>query len=150
MITRLFTRKLRMELEEVKHKHNLELREMQAQMEIEKRHWQEDRSRELAQLKKEHELKITEATTLLRLESQQKTKQAELDYQSKLNDAVKRLNDANYDAMTRAMTKLHEEGDKNTRFTQDLALKMIGSMPANKSETKVLTGSIELGGHSKK
>lgn len=144
MITKLFTSKLRMELAELKHKHGLELKEKTADFMLAKREWVLEKEQLLKTLKEEHRLKLTEMVTLTKLEGQQLSKRAELDAESKLNSEIKKLTTDHYESLKNAMTKLHEEGNVTTRFTQDLALKMLEGMPSNKSETKVLTGSIDV------
>jgi vacuolar-type H+-ATPase subunit E/Vma4 len=146
MFSKLFTSKLRMELAEIKHKHTLEIKELTAQIELEKRHWTEDRERLIKKLKDEHDLKLKEAVTMVKLDGQQQAKQAQLDADRKLNLEVQKLTEQHYESLKAAMTKLHEEGNVTTKFTQELALKMMQGMPANKSETKVLTGSIDVSG----
>jgi hypothetical protein len=106
------------------------------------------------ELKKSHELQIKEVVTLLKLESEQKIKQIELDHARMANALrAEKDNDVNkikeellkdqYDKLSAAMTKLHEEGNVTTRFTQDLAMKMLASAPHQKHTTKVLTGKIK-------
>lgn len=111
------------------------------------------------ELTKKHELSLLEATSLLKLDYQQQIKQKELDYERKINELKasqlakeivfqQKIQDENYVRLKDAMTKLHEEGNVTTKFTQDLALKMLGQMPVAKSEHKYLSGdlSIDLSG----
>lgn len=146
MFKGLFAHSLRMELEEIRHKHKLEIQELRAQLDRERHNWEEDKQRLINDLQRDHDLKIKEAVTLTKLQSEQKIKQAELDYDRKLNEATKSLNEDYYQSLKSAMTKLHEEGNITTKFTQELALKMFDKSPA----TKVLTGSIDVnnGGNS--
>lgn len=144
MLGRLFTRKLRMELEEVRHKHKLEVDEIKANIEREKRHWAEDKTREVTNLKKEHDLKLKEAVTLAKLDSEQRIAQAKTDGDKKLNDTVEKLTKEHYDRLSTAMTKLHEEGNITTKFTQDLALKMFEKNPPKTKRIEKLTGSLDV------
>ncbi len=148
----LTTSALRMELEEIKHKHKLVMAEMSDGIVRDKKHWEEDKARAIKTLQQDYEaklseqaLKLKEAVTLAKLDSEQRIKQAQLDADRKMNAEVAKLNSEHYEKLKESMTKLHEEGNANTKFTQDLALKMIGSMPSNKSETKVLTGTLDVG-----
>lgn len=142
--TRVFSSKLRMYLRELVHVHNLKIDEINAKFEREHKYWEEDKKRALSTMTQEHELKLKEAITLANLSSQQQAKQAELDFQRKLNQETEKLNKNYYDKLTEAMTKLHEDGNITTKFTQELALKMMESIPSHKSETKVLTGKVEI------
>jgi len=143
MFKTLFTAKLRTELAEIKHQHQLEIQEMKAEIAREKKHWEEDKKRTEKQLKDEHEIKLKEVLTLTKLDSEQRIKKAELDAESKHNQRVEKLNKEYYDKLSESMTKLHEQGNVSTQFTRDLALKMIEGMPRNNAETKVkvLTGT---------
>jgi hypothetical protein len=158
--------RVKREIEELKALHRIELAEKEA---AHKRAMDEkeatltrqlrDKERELqrleGELRKDSEIKLREVTSLLKLESEQKMKQMELDHQRKV-DSIKReaseeltrekqeLLKTHYDKLTNAMTKLHEEGNVTTKFTHELALKMLDHAPAAKSETKVLTGSIDV------
>lgn len=148
---------LQLELNELKHKHRLDLEAQTAQFNREKAEWEKDKKRLEEDLKKDHEIKLREVLSLTKLESQQKIKQLEIDSErrinevkaaseNKMNDEIRRLNQEHYDKLSTAMAKLHEEGNATTKFQQELALKLIGSMPTAKSETKVLTGSLDVSG----
>lgn len=131
--------RVRKEIEELKSLHRIEMAEKEAEFE-----------RKQTNTDKLNEIKQREIVSLLRLESEQKTKQLELDHQRNLeavkqkaaveliNTKEKMLNE-NYEKLTAAMARLHEGGNVTTRFTQDLALKMMGSMPEHKLQTKVIT-----------
>lgn len=142
---KLFGHQLRLELEEIKHKHALEIKEMKADISREKKQWDEDRQRMVDKQNQEHEIKLKEVLTLTKLDSEQRIKKAELDFESKYNKKCEELNATHYDKLAAAMSKLHEEGNVTTKFTQDLALKMMESMPKHKTEntTKVLTGKVQ-------
>lgn len=142
MFAKFFTHKLRMELAELKHKHQLEINEIRANLATEERHWQEDRRRLTAQLKEEHEIKLKEIISLTKLDSDQRIKKAELDAEAKLNSTIAELNKVHYEKLQQSMTKLHEEGNVTTRYIQELSLKMFESAPKHKTETKVLTGTV--------
>lgn len=145
---------LRMELAEIQHKHNLEIQEKDAAFQRERKMWDEDKGRLESQLKKDHELKMKEVVTLTKLDSEQRVKQIELDSQRKIDElrnkniqelaeAKVRLTEEHYEKLNQALVKLHSEGDKNTKFTQELALKMFESAPKHTVRTEQLTGSID-------
>jgi predicted transport protein len=120
---------LRMELAELTHKHKLELEEKKASFDREKKNWVEDKERLVKKMTDEHEIKLKEAVSLANLESMQKIKQAQLDAERAFNEKVGTLNSEHYDKLSAAMTKLHEEGNVTTKFTQELALKMFNQAP---------------------
>lgn len=134
---KLLKLKWQKELEELKSIHRIQLAEKDAAL---------DRTKK--DLFQTHELDLKEAITLLKLESQQKTKQLELDFLRKIDELKAEQNKANtefrdllskeyYDKLSAAMSKLHEEGNLTTKFTQDLALKMFEHAPETK--VRVLT-----------
>jgi Skp family chaperone for outer membrane proteins len=131
--------KLRMELEELKHKSRLEIAEIRTEVDREKKQWAKDKNLELERMEKEHEIKLREVVSLTKLDSEQRIKKAELEFQEKFNQKCEELNKTHYDKLSQAMTKLHEEGNNTTKFTQDLALKMMEGMPTHKLQTKVIT-----------
>jgi len=69
MFQKLFTHKLRTELAEIEHQHQLEIQEMKAEIAREKKHSEEDKKRTEKQLKDEHEIKLKEVLTLTKLDS---------------------------------------------------------------------------------
>lgn len=144
IFSRMFWHNLRMQLEEIKHKHNLEIQEMKAAVAREKKLWEEDKNRLIHKLTEESDLKLKEVTILAKLDYEQRLKQVEINAERKTNERIADLNKQHYDKLSDSMTKLHEEGNRTTKFTEELALRMMGSMPANKSEMKVLTGKIEI------
>lgn len=139
----LFNR-FRMHLEEEMHKYKLRTLELEADITRQKNQWAEDSSREKKKLKDEHDLKLKEIITLTKLDSEQRIKQAELDAARRLNEHSANLNKEYFDKLSAAMTKLHEEGNVTTKFQRDIALEMLKGMPKNISETKVLTGTVDV------
>jgi hypothetical protein len=82
---------------------------------------------ELARIKKEYEEK------LIRVEADLKAKHLS-EKEVSLNQQVlekEKLIEGHYEKLSAAMTKLHEEGNANTRFTKELALQLIGSKQAS-------------------
>ena len=55
-----------------------------------------------------------------------------------MTDFVKQKESEHYERMTDALAKLHSEGDKNSKFVQDLALKMVEKNPTNKSSIEYI------------
>lgn len=143
MFNKFFSRRLRMELEELKHSHHLVLEKMGATMSLQKRQWEEERIFIEKNIRAEHDIKLKEAVTMTRLDAEQRIKKAELNAEGKLNDRTAALNKEYYDKLSEAMSKLHQEGNVTTKFTQDLALKMFENSPVNRTTTKVLTGKTE-------
>jgi vacuolar-type H+-ATPase subunit E/Vma4 len=141
----LMSSNLRKELAEIKHAHKLQINEIQADMEQQKRHWEEDKKRQKEQLEKEHDIKLTEVLSLTKLDGEQRAKRAELEYQEKLNNATETLYKDHYKRLNDALIKLHSEGDKNTKFTQEIALTMLKGMPVAKTKntTRVITSGKE-------
>ena len=145
MFAWLSTSKLRMQLAEMEHKHKLQMEEITAKFNREKSEWEKDRERFVSDLKKDSDLKLNEAVTMAKLDYEQRIKQAELTAQEKINNHTKKLNDENYEKLSTSMTKLHEEGNQSTKFLQEIASKMMGSMPKHKTQTKILTGTVKDG-----
>ncbi len=76
---------LRMELAELKHKHDLKIQEMNASFERERKAFHDEMNFVKRQLVQEHELKLKEAVVLTKLDSEQRIKQAELEAERKIN-----------------------------------------------------------------
>lgn len=139
MFFKVLKLRVRREIEELKSIHRIEMQEKEADL----RRLKQD-------LEKTHELKIRETVSLLKLDSEQKIKQLEINAQRDLQrveqQAAKALLESkeellkeSYDKLSEAMSKLHAEGNVTTKFTQDLALKMFESMPTQKVQTRVIT-----------
>lgn len=156
--------KMDMQLEEEAHKQKLKLQEEKAVFEREKKVWVVEKEELLARglrektefedrLKKEYDLKIQEAVTLNKLESQQQIKQAELDKSREVNairtqscedvsNVRTQLAEEYYTRLTSAFQEIQLKGDANSKFVQELALKMFDKVPTSKSKFKVdVTGS---------
>lgn len=121
----------------------------------------EDKKRMTKHLTEEFALKEREAIAVLKLDSEQKSKQLELDYQRKsqekdakhaleiqklktdhANDKMTyqtKMVEEHYKKLSEALTHLHSEGNANTKFVQELALKMLEKpVGANVHESRVL------------
>lgn len=152
-------KRFQMKLDEEKHAQKLAFDEKKAVFDREKAVWETEK-REITgrnererkefeeRLTKEHELKLTEAVTLAKLDSQQKVKQAELDRDRQLSElrtsqaeALSKVKsdtaEEYYKKMTSAFTEMQLNGDKSTKFVQELALKMFDHKPR--------VGSFDLG-----
>ena len=151
-----------MELERAKHTHQLELDSQKAVFEREKAIWEKDKADLIASherdmeefkesLKREHDLKLQEAVTLTKLESQQKIKQAELDKDREITKLEKEQSKALSELRAKTaeeqfgkFKEIFEEfqmnGDKNSKFIQDLSMKMIENLPTAATRTQVDVG----------
>lgn len=150
----IFTSKLRMELAELKQKHQLELEVKQAAFDRAMKNWTEDKERLESKLKQENEIKLTEAVTLTKLESQQRTAQLELDYNRKIEDLKTKnavalaeyktkLAEEYHEKLSVALNKLHTEGNVTTKFTQELALKMLEKAPPQTNRIELMKGKLK-------
>lgn len=149
----IFTSKLRMELEEIKHKHTLELERATEKFTREKQLWDEDKNLLIKKLKQEHDLKLQETVTLLKLSAEQSSKQQELNYLRQIEEIKSKaqteivgvktsLAEEYYNKLSDALNKLHTEGNNTTKFTQELALKMLDKAPPQTERIELLRGEI--------
>lgn len=148
-----------MQLEEEAHKHKLRIQEEQAVFSREKKVWEIEKQELLDRskreqrefedrLKKDYDIKIQETVTLTKLESQQLVKQAELDKNREVNELRTKsseeiskvrteLAEEYYNKLTTAFQEIQLKGDVNSRFVQDLALKMFDKVPTSESRFAV-------------
>lgn len=139
------------ELEDHKHAIKLQQKEERLAFEREREKWLEDKERmirlheedkeiTLKRLKEELELSHKETITLLKLDSQQQIKQAELDRDraiakiqaesdNKLNEERRKLQEDQYKKLSTELAKLHSEGNSTTKFIQEMSLKMLEQTP---------------------
>lgn len=142
-----------MKLEEEAHKQKLKLQEETAVFNREKLIWEKEKQelidragRERKEFeethKKQSELQLQEAVTLTKLESQQKIKQAEIDKSREVNEvrttAAEELSKVKselaedyYNKLTAAFQDIQMNGDKNSKFVQELALKVFDRVPSS-------------------
>jgi len=91
-------------------------------------------------LKRNLEITHNEAVTLVKLDSQQKIKQAELDKERSVNElkaenakAIAEIqakeSEKYHDKLNNALQEIMLNGDKNTKFVQEMALKLIDKAP---------------------
>lgn len=145
----IFFRRRRMDIELLEHEHKMEMEAASAKFVREKHNWHLDKDREVDHLKRESDLKLKESIVLARLENEQKLKQMELDnkrelekvkmeYMEQLTQKKSDLIEETYQTLSRSLTKLHEEGNHNSRFTQDLALKMLDSHKIRETHKEIV------------
>lgn len=148
--------KLKRELEEQRSLYDIEIKKRDSAIKL-----LEDESKSRLSLREKelvskHDIALNEATSYLKLDYQQQLKQKELDHKREMDDLRAKtaldqakwrqeLQDENYTRLKDAMTKLHEEGNITTKFTHDLALKMLDRVPVAKSEHKYITGDVSIG-----
>ena len=152
-------KRMRMEIEEEKHKHNLKLESEKAVFDREKTIWEKEKQELVDRAEREKnefektlradlEIEHKETVTLLKLESQQKIKQAELDKDRAVNDLKTKhaeelakvksdTAEEYYSSMTEAFQDLQMNGDKNSKFVQELALKVFDKLPTARTEVGV-------------
>lgn len=137
----------RMKIDEEIHQHKLELQTKTAVFDREKAIWEkekqeliekhaEDKEKFENDLKAKFELDKTETVTLIKLESQQKIKQAEIDKERAINRLEKekaeelseiksKYAEEYYEKLTKAFEEIQLNGDHNSKFIKDIALAMI-------------------------
>lgn len=142
-----------MKLEEEAHKQKLKLQEETAVFNREKLIWEKEKqelidraARERKEFEETHrkqsELQLQEAVTLTKLEAQQKIKQAEIDKSREVNEvrtkAAEELSKTKselaedyYNKLTAAFQDIQMNGDKNSKFVQELALKVFDRVPSS-------------------
>lgn len=151
--------RMEMDIEKEQHKHGLALDSERAVFDREKKIWEKEKQ-ELTDravrdkeefekyLTKDLEIKHNEAITLIKLESQQKIKQAELDRDRGINDLKtehaeelstmkSELAEDYYNKLTKAFQEIQLNGDKNSKFVQDMAMKIMDRVPASRTEIGV-------------
>lgn len=147
--------KWKQEFEQLKSLHDIEMKKAESQLRLLANEKAQEFQLMEAKLTQKHELALTEATQLMKLSYQQEMKQKDLDYQRQINELKaghlvdqatfrQKLQDDNYERLKDAMGKLHEEGNVTTKFTHELALKMLDRVPVAKSEHKYLQGDVSV------
>lgn len=136
----------RMELERVKHSFKLEMDGAKKDLERAKQLFEEDKKRlvsqqqdlhtaEIEKLRKEAEINLMELQSLSKLHSEQKVAEAtlakdkavqalETKYAKDLAALEGKLAKEYYEKMQAALTELHTHGSTQSKFVQELALKM--------------------------
>lgn len=149
----------KMRLEEEAHKQKLQLNEEKASFDRERKIWLEEKQQLikkhkeemdefLRKTKAEFDLKLLEAVTIAKLDSDQKIKQLELDKSRELTEikighieelslAKTTANEKYYDKMTDAYTDMQANGDKNSKFVQEMALKIFDRVPAQSQRFEI-------------
>lgn len=139
----LFFAGTKAKIREMEHKFTLEVDRLKAQLEQQRKHFEEDKTRAIAQLAKEHDIKLTEAVTLAKLHAEQEIAKVVKDRDEKFNEATEKLLKENYDKMTAALDKLHSDGNFMTKYVQELSLKMMEKAPPQTNRVELLRGELE-------
>jgi hypothetical protein len=135
------------EIELLDQRSRLALQDAHHNFQREKKNWDLDKERQSVILEENYARKVNEAISLLKLDSDQKVKQIELDYERALQDKdikhreeIQRLltqaaqdrvdfqtkvAQEYYDKLNKALVELHSKGNATTQFVQDLAMKML-------------------------
>lgn len=144
-----------MKIEVEVHKSVLKMQEEKAVFDREKKVWETEKKEIVDRFKRENEeqvnrlkqqsdLSLQEAVTLTKLDSQQKVIQLTVDndratsalltkHATELAQVKTDLAEEYYNKLTKAFTDIQMNGDKNTQFVQDLAMKIFDRVPANKT-----------------
>lgn len=133
---KLLKLKIRAELEEIRAAHRIAIKEKEAEIALVKKNADQ-----------ELEIKTREVTSLLKLKHEQEIAQMKLDYDRKLQDQKKKMQEdslalretllkENHDKLGEALNNLHEKGNVTTKFMQEMAVGMLKQIPAAKVETK--------------
>lgn len=99
-------------------------------------------AKERNELEAQHQKEIND----LKADYDRKMVEVEKKSMDKYNRQLEKLTNENYDKLSKSMAKLHEEGNAQTKFVQDLSKDLIGAvaktMPYNKlqiEENKTIT-----------
>lgn len=129
---------LKFQLEKEKELHEIRVNALEEKHRVElvnlKREAETRHNDELVRQKLAYEVELAKVKTefeekLIRVESELKAKHL-AEKEVSLNQQVlekEKLIEGHYEKLSAAMTKLHEEGNANTRFTKELALQLIGT-----------------------
>ena len=127
-------------------------------MELQLKHSEKELDIKRQEFRLEHEKKIAEVerlaldqASLVERESKAKLKKMELDHQSginqlksdyetKMNLERERLNGEFYARLSSGLEKLHSEGNAQTKFVQEIALKMADVAPKYRAQLDINTG----------
>lgn len=135
-----------MTLEKEKHTHGLIVQGKEADLARTKKNHTEDMTRLTSQLKADHDVKLTEAVALAKLESEQEKAQAAIDnkkellkaegaFQKELSEYKTKSAKEYYDKITKAQDDLYTKGSTATKFVQDMALTMLEKAPVGDKMT---------------
>lgn len=143
--------KMQMQIEVETHKQKLEMESQKALFDREKKVWAQEKQELLdkarreksefeERLLKDSEIKMVEAVSLTKLESQQKIAQAQVDAAREINavrtemaEKVARIqqdeSEKFYNKLTAAFQEMQLNGDKNSKFVQEMALRILDKTP---------------------
>jgi len=106
---------------------------------------------EMEAAKRQGETKQTEIITMLKLESEQKLKQAEISFERAKSDLIakhrsdlatteSKFAQEYYEKLRDSLEELHTKGNITTKFMQDLTMELLAQSPKlNKTRVKVKT-----------
>lgn len=119
-------------LEKLKAHHAIELDRSKYEFDKAKQTWEIEKAQIEKKLTHEFEMKEKEVLLLKKLETEQAVAKAQIDSEKKLQEEVKKLNDKQikmeadmYEKLAKSMAELHEKGNAQTKFVQELSLKML-------------------------
>lgn len=127
---------LRLELEQRSSRHQMEMNKERAAFDLEKAKIYEETGREKRNIQAEYDLKFKEAEAVLVHKIQKVGMEAKEKLQSALNqnkfellaEREKWMTES-YEKLSGSMTKLHEEGNAQTKFVQEMAVTLLGQSP---------------------
>jgi hypothetical protein len=147
-------KKAEMLLVEARHKFALERETLDARYKRSHEDFHADKAKFEDSLRREYDLKEKETIGLLKLDSEQRSRQAELDRDRAVQELkVKHAEEISklrsdlatefYQKMQAELSKLNSEGNANSRFIQELSLKMLDKAPqVNSFEHRSIHGNV--------
>jgi hypothetical protein len=157
--------KMQMAIEKETHKQTLTMESQKAIFEREKEIWVKEKQELLdkarrektefeERLTKDTEIKMMEAISLTKLESQQAIAQAKLDVSREINAVKTEMaqqvakiqqdeSEKFYNKLTSSFQEMQMNGDKNSKFVQELALRILDKTPSANVDVSVRTKQLE-------
>ena len=102
------------------------------------------------EIKKDYQRKEEHATALMKVKTQEEITKAVNKVKDEYAVKERELLDKNFEKLSTSMTKLHEEGNRNSQYQEKMTLKMmdvIGSISSGKSvdSSKLIEGGSNVG-----
>jgi methyl coenzyme M reductase subunit D len=149
-------KKAEMLLTEARHKFALERETLEARFKRSHDDFHADKAKFEDSLRREFDLKEKEVIGLLKLDSEQRSRQAELDRDRQIQELKMKhteeisklrsdLASEFYQKMQTELSKLNSEGNVNTRFVQEMSLKLLDKASATNTNTyehRVISGNV--------
>lgn len=147
-------KKAEMLLVEARHKFGLERETLEARFKRSQEDFQQDKKSFENSLKREYDLKEKETIGLLKLDSEQRSRQAELDRDRAIQELkIQHVEEISklksdlaaefYQKMQTELSKLNSEGNASTRFVQEMSLKLLDKAPQiNSFEHRAISGNV--------